>query len=72
MRSEPDVGPDRLLPRFKTPALREEAVADRADLGVSRAERVALQARVAEIEARLERHQIDIADRTITSPIDGW
>ena len=69
MRSEPDVGPDRLLPRFKTPALREEAV---ADLGLSQAERVALQARVAEIEAGLERHQIDIADRAITSPIAGW
>ena len=68
---EPDIGPDRLPPRFKTPALREEAVADQAGLRVSRAERVALQARVVEIEAPLERDQIDIA-RTIINPIDGW
>ena len=55
----------------KAEAQLAEAVADRAMLGVSEAERVALGARAAEIAARRQRQEIDIADRTITSPIDG-
>ena len=55
----------------KTKALLDEAIADRAELAVYRAERAALEAEALEIETRVERQQIDLADRTITSPIDG-
>ena len=55
----------------KAEAQLAEAAADRAMLGVSAAERVALGARSAEIAARRQRQEIDLADRTITSPIDG-
>ncbi len=49
----------------------DEAIADRARLTVKAAERAELEARVVEIEARMARQRIDIADRTIISPIDG-
>ena len=44
--------------------LQEKAVNGQAALGVSQAERVML-------EARRQRQEIDIADRTITSAIGG-
>lgn len=52
-------------------ALLDEALADRARLMVKRAEHVELEAHLAEIEARIARQGVDIADRTIASPIDG-
>ncbi len=55
----------------KAQALLDEAIADQARLSVNRAERAALEAKAAEIETRLQRQEIEIADRTITSPIDG-
>ena len=70
--SEPNVGFYQLLLRIKTHVLQEEAVTNWAELGVSQAGRVTLEARAAEIEARRQRHEIDIADLAITSPIDGW
>ena len=72
MISEPNVGFYQLLLRIKTHVLQEEAVTNRAELGVSLAVRVTLEARAAEIEARRQRHEIDIADLTITSTIDSW
>ncbi len=55
----------------KSQALLDEAVADQAQVFVNRAERAALEAKAAEIETRLQRQEIEIADRTIMSPIDG-
>lgn len=52
-------------------ALLDEAVADRGRLMVKQAERAELEARLAEIEARIESQGNDIADRTVTSPMDG-
>ncbi len=49
----------------------DEATADRARLEVKKAEHAELEARLAEIEARIARQNVDLADRTITSPIDG-
>ncbi|MDE0809950.1 MAG: HlyD family secretion protein [Alphaproteobacteria bacterium] len=52
-------------------ALLDEASVDRARLMVKKAETAELEAHLAEIEARIARQKVDIADRTIVSPIDG-
>lgn len=52
-------------------SLLDEALADRARMMVKKAEHIELEAHLAEIEARMERQGIDIADRTIVSPIAG-
>jgi membrane fusion protein, multidrug efflux system len=52
-------------------SLLDEALADRAQMMVKKAEHIELEAHLAEIEARMDRQGIDIADRTIVSPIDG-
>jgi membrane fusion protein, multidrug efflux system len=49
----------------------DEAMADRARVLVKKAEHAELEAHLVEIAARIERQNVDIGDRTITSPIDG-
>lgn len=52
-------------------ALLDEALADRGRIMVKKAERTELEAHLAEIEARIARQAVDLADRTIVSPIAG-
>lgn len=55
----------------KAKALLDETIAHRAKLTVIRAERAVLAAKATELETRMQRQQIEIADRMIVSPIDG-
>jgi membrane fusion protein, multidrug efflux system len=48
-----------------------EVEADRARLDVLAAEVLVLDQRASEIRARIERQRLDVADRTIKSPLDG-